>query len=52
MESKETIEGVQGSFPSPGSYDTVFLTAGLLSAISLVFGLVLRRKAAKKEIEV
>jgi MFS family permease len=52
MESKETVEGVQGSFPSPGSYDTVFLTAGVLSAVSLVFGLVLRRKAAKKEIEV
>ena len=52
MESKETVEGVQGSFPSPGSYDTVFLTAGLLSAVSLVFGLVLRRNAAKKEIEV
>src|SRR5919109_338006 len=52
MESKETVEGVQGSFPSPGSYDTVFLTAGLLSAVSLVFGLVLWRKAAKKEIEV
>jgi MFS family permease len=52
MESKETVEGVQGSFPSPGSYDTVFLTAGLLSAVSLVFGLVLMRNAAKKEIEV
>jgi MFS family permease len=52
MESKETVEGVQGSFPSPGSYDTVFLTAGLLSAVSLVFGLVLKRNAAKKEIEV
>ncbi|HEY9407577.1 MAG TPA: MFS transporter [Nitrososphaera sp.] len=52
MESKETVEGVQGSFPSPGSYDTVFLTAGLLSAVSLVSGLVLRRNAAKKEIEV
>jgi MFS family permease len=52
MESKETVEGIQGSFPSPGSYDTVFLTAGVLSAVSLVFGLVLRRKAAKKEIEV
>jgi MFS family permease len=52
MESKETVEGVQGLFPSPASYDTVFLTAGLLSAVSLVFGLVLRRKAAKKEIKV
>ncbi len=52
MESKETVEGVQGSFPSPGSYDAVFLTAGLLSAVSLMFGLVLRRNAAKKEIEV
>src|SRR5919109_1076602 len=52
MESKETVEGVQGLFPSPASYDTVFLTAGLLSAVSLVFGLVLRRKAGKKEIKV
>lgn len=52
MESKETVQGVQGSYPSPGSYDTVFLTAGLLSAVSLAFGLVLRRRAAKKEIEI
>jgi MFS family permease len=52
MESKETVEGVQGSYPSSGSYNTVFLTAGLLSAVSLAFGLVLRRRAAKKEIEV
>jgi MFS family permease len=52
MESKETVEGFPGSYPSLASYDTVFLTAGLLSAVSLAFGLVLRRRAAKKEIEV
>jgi MFS family permease len=52
MESKETVEGVPGSYPSLTSYDTVFLTAGLLSAASLAFGLVLRRRAAKREIEV
>lgn len=52
MEDKETIGGVAGSYPSPGSYELVFLTAGLLSAASIGFALVLRRRAAKKEIEV
>ncbi|MEJ7641513.1 MAG: MFS transporter [Candidatus Nitrosocosmicus sp.] len=36
--------GTQGSYPSAQSYDLVFLTAGLLSAVSLAFALVLRRK--------
>jgi MFS family permease len=52
MDSKQTVEGVQGSYPSPGSYDMVFITAGLLSAVSLVFGLILRRNAVRKEIDV
>jgi MFS family permease len=52
MENHETVAGIEGSYPSPESYDLVFLTAGLLSAVSLGFALVLRRKAAKKEIEV
>jgi MFS family permease len=52
MEDHRTIEGVKGSYPSTGSYDLVFLTSGLLSAISLGFALILRRRAAKKEIEV
>jgi MFS family permease len=35
--------GAQGSFPSAHSYDMVFFTAGLLSAVSLGFALVLKR---------
>jgi MFS family permease len=52
MESHETIEGVHGSYPSLGSYNLVYLTSGLLSAVSLGFVLILKRRAAKKEIEV
>jgi MFS family permease len=53
MENHETVEGVEGSYPSPGSYNLVFLTAGLLSAVSLGFALMLiRRTAAHKAIEV
>ena len=54
MENHETVEGVEGSCLSPGSYDLVFLTAGLLSALSVGFVLMLmrRRKAAYQRIEV
>jgi MFS family permease len=53
MENHGTVEGVEGSYPSPGSYNLVFLTAGLLSAVSLGFALMLiRRRAAHQEIEV
>jgi MFS family permease len=52
MESHETIEGVQGSYPSLGSYNLVYLTSGLLSAVSLGFALMLKRRAVKKEIDV
>jgi len=54
MENHETVEGVEGSYLSPGSYDLVFLTAGLLSALSVGFVLMLmrRRKAAYQRIEV
>src|SRR5919107_363271 len=49
----ETIEGVGESYPSPGSYNLVFLTAILLSAVSVGFALMLiRRRATHKEIEV
>jgi MFS family permease len=51
MENQETVAGVEGSYPSPGTYNLVFLTAGLLSAVSLGFALMLRRRSAKKEIE-
>jgi MFS family permease len=52
MENHETIKGVQGSYPSLGSYNLVYLTSALLSAVSLGFVLLLKRRAAKKEIEV
>jgi MFS family permease len=52
LESHETIDGVSGSYPSLGSYNLVFLTSGLLSAVSLAFVLILKKRAAKKEIEV
>lgn len=51
MENHETVEGVEESYPSTDSYNLVFLTAGLLSAASLAFALVLKRRTAKKEIE-
>jgi MFS family permease len=45
MGNHETVEGVQGSYPTPGSYNLVFLTTILLSAASLGFGLLLRKRA-------
>jgi MFS family permease len=52
MENHETIEGVQGSYPSQESYNLVYLTSALLSAASLGFALILKRRATKKEIEI
>jgi MFS family permease len=53
MENHETVAGVEGSYPSPGSYNLVFLTAGLLSAVTVGFALILiRRRATQKAIEV
>jgi MFS family permease len=52
MENHETVEGVQESYPSLGSYNLVYLTSGLLSAVSLGFVLILKRRQAKKEIDV
>jgi MFS family permease len=53
MGNQEMVEGVEGSYPSPGSYNLVFLTAGLLSAVSVGFALMLiRSRAAHQEIEV
>jgi MFS family permease len=52
MENHQTIKGVQGSYPSLGSYDIVYLTSALLSGISLVFALILKRRAVQKTIEV
>ena len=52
MENHGTVEGVEGSYPSPGSYNLVFLTAVLLSALSVGFALMLIRRATHQEIEV
>jgi hypothetical protein len=54
MGNHETVAGAEGSYPSPGSYNLVFLTAGLLSAVSVGFALMLirRRMATHQQIEV
>lgn len=52
MENHETIKGVQGSYPSLGSYNLIYLTSGLLSGVSLGFVLTLKRRQAIKEIAV
>jgi MFS family permease len=51
-ENHETIEGFEGSYPSLGSYNLVYLTSVLLSAVSLGFVLMLKRRQAKREINV
>jgi MFS family permease len=52
LENHVTIKGVQGSYPSPGSYNLVYITSASLSVLSLAFVLILKRRAAKGEIEV
>jgi MFS family permease len=43
MANHETITGVQGSYPSTNSYNLVFFTAGLLSVVTIVFAILLKR---------
>src|SRR6476619_8076885 len=50
--SHETIDGVLGSYPSLVTYNLVFLTLRLMSAVSLGFVLILKKRAAKKEREI
>jgi MFS family permease len=52
IENHETVEGVEGSYPSPGSYNLVFLTAGLLSAVSVGFALMLIRRRGSAQIAI
>ncbi len=52
MESHETIKGIQGSYPSLDSYNLVYITSALLSAVSLGFALMLRRRVVHKAIEI
>jgi MFS family permease len=52
MENHERIKGIQGSYPSLDSYNLVYITSALMSAVSLGFVLLLKRRATKKEIDV
>ncbi len=44
MADHEIIRGVEGSYPSSGTYDLVFLTSGVLSAVCLAFALMLKKR--------
>lgn len=52
LESRESIDGLPGAYPTPGSYNLVYLTSVLLSAVSLMFVLMLKQRAMNKKIEV
>ena len=43
MENHETIDGIEGSYPFAGSYNQIFLAAGLLSGVPVVIALLLRK---------
>jgi hypothetical protein len=47
MEDKKAIDGIHGLYPSPTSYDLVFLTSGLLAIVSLGFASLLQRRVAR-----
>src|SRR6266516_3892749 len=44
---QELVKGVTGSFPSPISYNLIFLTATLISAISITLVIILRRSLSQ-----
>ncbi|HYT44666.1 MAG TPA: hypothetical protein VEP90_20210, partial [Methylomirabilota bacterium] len=46
---QELVKGVTGSFPSPISYNLIFLTATLISAISIVLVIILRRSLSQSQ---
>ena len=52
LENRESINELPGSYPSPASYNLVYLTSGLLSAVSLVFVLMLKKRVTNKIIEI
>ncbi len=47
MANHETIAGIQGSYPSTNSYNLVFLTAGVLSVVTIVFAVMLKRTTSR-----
>lgn len=48
MAEHETISGIKGSFPSLDSYNFVFLTAVLLSTVTIIFATLLKRNTIIK----
>ena len=51
LEGKQTIDGIPGAYPSPQSYNLVYLTSAILSALSLIFVFVLKKWTGKMQIE-
>jgi hypothetical protein len=51
LENKQTIDGISGAYPSPESYNLVYLTSASLSAISLIFVFLLKKRTGKMQIE-
>ena len=46
-----TLTGIVGTFPTPDSYNLIFLTATLISCLSISLALVLRRQISKFPIQ-
>ncbi len=46
--NRATIDGFSGSFPTPEAYNLIFLTAFVISLISVIFALTLNRKFVAK----
>ena len=46
---QELVKGVTGSFPSAISYNLIFLTAALISAISITLVIILRRRIIQSQ---
>jgi MFS family permease len=44
------VDGIIGSFPSSESYNMVFLTAAILSIVSISFSIILKRRMQKLEV--
>jgi MFS family permease len=44
------VDGIIGSFPSSESYNMVFLTAAILSIVSISFSVILKRRMQKLEV--
>lgn len=50
MQNHQTIKGIEGSYPSPTSYNWIFGIAVLLSVVSLASAVILRRGVTRTEI--